>query len=77
MVADPVGTNGEYVINDVTGRLVGTLAEWNAAVGELIDKPELRAQMGRKGLENAQNYDISVIGPQFAEIIKEACIPVS
>jgi glycosyltransferase involved in cell wall biosynthesis len=70
VVASPVGTNSEYVRDNVTGFLVTDTRQWIDRITELIKNPELRQKMGWEGLAFAQKFDLSIIGQQFAELIK-------
>lgn len=73
VVASPVGTNSEYVRDNVTGFLVRDTRQWIDRITELIENPALRQKMGREGLVFAQKFDLSIIGRQFAELIKNCC----
>ena len=70
VVASPVGTNSEYVRDNVTGFLATDTRQWIERITELIESAELREKMGREGLVFAQKFDLSIIGGQFAELIK-------
>jgi glycosyltransferase involved in cell wall biosynthesis len=70
VIASPVGTNSEYIRDNVTGFLVTDTPQWIARITELIESPELRQKMGREGLAFAQMFDLSIIGQQFVELIK-------
>jgi glycosyltransferase involved in cell wall biosynthesis len=73
VVASPVGTNSEYVRDNVTGFLVRDTRQWIDRITELIENPALRQKMGREGLVFAQKFDLSIIGRQFAELINNCC----
>lgn len=49
VIASPVGVNAELVEPGVNGFLASSPAEWQLAIGQLIDHPETRAAMGRNG----------------------------
>ena len=70
VVASPVGTNSEYIRDNVTGFLVKNERQWIDRITQLIENPELRKKMGREGLAFAQKFDLSVVGEQFAKLIK-------
>ena len=70
VVASPIGTNAEYVKDGATGFLVTDTRQWIDRIAELIENADLRRNMGREGQKYAQNFDVSVIGKQFAELIK-------
>lgn len=73
VVASPVGTNSEYIRDNVTGFLVKNERQWIDRITQLIENAELRKKMGREGLEFAQKFDLKVVGEQFAKLIKN-CI---
>jgi glycosyltransferase involved in cell wall biosynthesis len=70
VVASPVGTNTDYVLEGVTGFLAVTEDEWVARLNRLIDDPALRAQMGRRGRRHAAEHDVSVIGKRFVDLVR-------
>lgn len=69
VVASPVGTNSDYVRNNVTGFLARNINEWVDRITQLVASPPLRKRMGKKNREQAKNFDISVIGKQFTKLI--------
>jgi glycosyltransferase involved in cell wall biosynthesis len=71
VVASPIGTNSDYVRNNVTGFLVTDTPEWIDKITQLINEPQLRKKMGQNGRAHAQKFDISVIGEQFTRLIKD------
>jgi len=70
VIASPVGTNSEYIRDNITGFLVTDTRQWVDRITQLIENPELRKKMGQEGLAFAQKFDLSVIGEQFAKLIK-------
>lgn len=70
VVASPVGVNSEYVQQNVTAFLATNNEEWTETITELIEKPQLRREMGNKGLEQVRNFDTSIIGKKLLELIK-------
>lgn len=70
VVASPVGTNSEHVRDNITGFLVTDTHQWINKITELIENPGLREKMGREGLAFVRKFDLSLIGEQFAELIK-------
>ena len=76
VVASPVGTNSVHLLDNVTGFLVKDTREWIDRIIQLIDKPQLRKQMGQKGQAHAEKFDVSVIGEQLVELIMEAASSV-
>ena len=78
VIASPVGTNSVHLRDNVTGFLATDTREWIDRIAQLIDKPQLRKQMGQKGRAHAEKFDVSVIGEQLVELITElACTPQS
>ena len=70
VVASPVGVNSEYVRQNVTAFLATDNREWIEKITRLIENPQLRRQMGNKGLEHVRNFDTSIIGKKLLELIK-------
>ncbi|MCK4998020.1 MAG: glycosyltransferase family 4 protein [Anaerohalosphaera sp.] len=73
VVASPVGTNGEHVVDGQTGFIVSNEQQWVGKISQLIEDDDLRRQMGKDGRVHAQKHDVSVIGQQLCSIIKN-CI---
>lgn len=71
VVGSPVGTNSEYIRDGETGYIVNNRQEWIDRVVELIEKPELRQRFARAGQKWASNFDVSIIGEQFCDLISE------
>jgi glycosyltransferase involved in cell wall biosynthesis len=73
VIASPVGVNSEYVRNGVTGFHASNMQGWIDRICELIGNVELRKQMSDAGRNQAQGFDITIIGKQLCSLIKE-CI---
>lgn len=73
VVASPVGTNSDYVRNDITGFFARDYEEWINKITRLIDQPQLRKQIGQAGMEQVESFDIDVIGKKLCNLITE-CI---
>ncbi len=71
VIASPVGTNSQYVCQDVTGFLVQNPVQWYDCITRLINDNALRETMGRQGQIHARQFDTKVIGRQFVELLKE------
>ena len=71
VVASPIGTNSDYIRDNVTGFLVTDTQGWVERIAQLIENRELRKKMGQKGRAHAEKFDVSIIGKQLAELIKE------
>lgn len=69
VVAAPVGTNSEYLQDNVTGFLARDADEWIDKVCRLIEDPVLRQTMGKAGVELACQYDVGVIGKKLTALI--------
>lgn len=70
VIASPVGTNPDHVIEGVTGFLVSGDAAWLDRATRLIENPELRRQMGERGRRHAAQYDSKRIGARLAELLR-------
>jgi glycosyltransferase involved in cell wall biosynthesis len=73
VVASPTGVNSDYVEDGVTGLLARNTSEWVDTIGQLIENPILRKNMGEHNLSFVKNFDVSVIGKKLAELIKKTC----
>ncbi len=69
VVASPVGTNAEYVLEGTTGYLAREADEWFERLARLIEDGELRCRMGRTGQGRAAQFDVEVIGARFASLL--------
>jgi glycosyltransferase involved in cell wall biosynthesis len=70
-VASPVGTNTQHVCDDITGFLAANKQEWFEKICRLVKDRQLRKKMGGAAREYAKNFDISLIGKQFVELIAD------
>ena len=70
-VADPIGVNSQIIQHGVNGYVCETTMEWEERLGELINKPELRQQMGAKGREHiVNNYSIQSQTEKFLNLFR-------
>lgn len=69
VIASPIGTNMDYVHDNVTGLFAINAQQWVDRISHLIENPQLRKKMGEKGRVYAENFDISVIGKRLVELI--------
>ncbi|UCC22924.1 MAG: glycosyltransferase family 4 protein [Planctomycetota bacterium] len=69
VIASPVGTNLDYVLDGVTGLFARNLQEWTTRITQLAEDPQLREKMGQAGSEQAKKFDVSIIGRQFVELV--------
>ena len=69
VVASPVGTNGVFVKEGVTGFLASDHTQWLARLSQLIEDEQLRVRMGQAGMAWSKEFDVRVIGKKLAELI--------
>lgn len=71
VVSSDVTMNKEIVLHEKTGFLARNSEEWYVYLKYLIEKPDLRHEMGTKGFEHVkEHYEISKIAARFKEIIE-------
>jgi glycosyltransferase involved in cell wall biosynthesis len=70
VVASPVGTNAEHVRDGITGFLAESNDDWVSRITQLIENAQLREEMGKQGRDFACKFDVSVVGEQLTEIIR-------
>lgn len=69
-VCSPVGANKEIVSNGEVGFWVSDQREWIERLSTLIDNPELRQKMGKRGRERIKKrYSLQVMTPQVIDIL--------
>jgi glycosyltransferase involved in cell wall biosynthesis len=70
VVASPIGVNSRLAIEDVTGLLATSEAEWEAALSRLLGDPDLRARLGAAGRSLVEReYCLQVTGPRMAGLL--------
>jgi glycosyltransferase involved in cell wall biosynthesis len=69
VIASPVGTNSDYIRNNVTGFFARDSKEWIDRIAQLINNPQSRKKVGQDGRTWAKNFDVSVIGKQLTDLI--------
>lgn len=69
VIASPVGTNLDYVLDGVTGLFARNIQEWITRITQLVKDPQLRKKMGQAGSKQAKKFDVSIIGRQFVELV--------
>jgi glycosyltransferase involved in cell wall biosynthesis len=73
VVASPIGVNMQIVQPGVNGFLANTPAQWQDALGQLLQDRALSSKMGFAGrLEVEQTYCIQHTGPKMAAILRSA-----
>jgi len=75
VIASPIGTNSEHVRAGITGFFATNIQEWVEQIIRLISNPQLREKMREEGQIHAKQFDISVIGKQLVEHIKN-CLTI-
>lgn len=71
VVASPVGTNSDYVLDGVTGLFTTNIEQWTDRITQLVKDPRLRKGMGEKARAHAKKFDISIIGKQLTDLINK------
>jgi len=69
VVASPVGTNSDYVCDNVTGFFAKDISQWIDRISQLVTDAPLRRKMGQQGRIHAERFDVGVIGKQMVEFI--------
>ena len=71
VVASPVGTNADHILDGQTGLLAATPDQWRTHLDRLIADADLRRIMGAAGRIHAADYDIGVVGRKLVEILTD------
>lgn len=72
-VVSPVGVNREIVDHGVDGFWASTPGEWIEHLGQLIQNPEQRRSMGRRGREKVvARYSVTANAPTFLSLFQQA-----
>jgi glycosyltransferase involved in cell wall biosynthesis len=71
-VASSVGVNAEFVRNGTNGFLPENSQQWIDSISRLIEDSDLRRKLGQQAKTFAKNYDVSVLGKKFIDIISGA-----
>lgn len=70
-VASPVGVNADIVQHGVNGFLAGGEQQWLDALTRLLSDAELRARMGSRGRDMAeQDYSLQVTAPRLLKLLE-------
>jgi glycosyltransferase involved in cell wall biosynthesis len=70
-VCSPVGVNVDIIDHRRNGLLAGTEEEWVAGLGELLDSPQLRRQLGAAGRTTVEeDFDGAKVAQQVADIFE-------
>lgn len=70
VVASPVGVNAEYVIDGINGFHAQNRQQWFEKTAQLIEDSQLRKQMGLKGKEAVEQFDLQRLGEKLSGLIK-------
>lgn len=75
VVASPVGINGEIVEDGVNGLLANGTREWVVALTRLIESPDLRVQMGRRGRDKmVKEFSLTKSSLKFQQILETVAL---
>ena len=69
VVASPVGVNAELVRDGINGFIAENSQQWSDGIRRLIESPELRRKMGQAAKKTSKDYDVSILGRKFIDII--------
>ena len=69
VIASPVGTNPEHIIDGSTGFLADNATQWADKIVRLIENPDLRKQMANAAKTQAAKFDSNIIGRKLSELI--------
>ena len=70
-IASPVGVNIDFIQNSKAGALATTPKQWKEEITKLVNDAALRETMRRNAREFVKQYDLSVLGEKFCQIIKD------
>lgn len=74
VVASPVGINQDIVEEGVNGYLVDSQSEWDDAINNLRDSPNLREKMGKNGRKKVEEeYCLEVTAPKICSLLEDIC----
>ena len=72
VIASPIGVNRDLIEKSGAGILANTPQQWQDAIVNLAQHPELRKQMGQKARQFIKQYDTEVLAGKFYHIIQTA-----
>ena len=72
VICSPVGANKEIVVDGEVGFWARNQREWIEKLSMLIENPELRSTMGKKGRERiAQAYSLQAMAPTLIDMLDQ------
>lgn len=72
VVCTPVGINSDMIINGENGFWAMDQEEWVHRLSMLIQNPDLRHQMGLKGIERVEReYSLKVVSEKFYQVLQD------
>jgi glycosyltransferase involved in cell wall biosynthesis len=64
--------NAEGIREGINGFLAGDCSDWIEKMSRLLSDSQLRKQMGEAGKMEVRQFDLKVVGEQFASLVKES-----
>lgn len=75
VVCSPVGANCDIVEAGITGLFATQPADWEAQLRQLIEQPQLRAQMASAGQQKAiQQYSLAGQAPRLLQVLQKVML---
>lgn len=71
VVTSNVGVNSEFVQDGISGFIASNPEQWYERITALVEKADLRKQMGRRAGEFVRQYDAGVIGAKLVSLIRD------
>lgn len=73
VIGSGIGMNNDIILDGINGFTAHDTADWVRHIETLSDSPELRAQLGQAGRQDAERqYSIAAVGPKLATILRQA-----
>jgi hypothetical protein len=70
VVCSPIGHNLEVVEDGLTGFFAASPHEWRARLLQLVEDPELRAEMGKAARAAVQRFDVQAQASRLADCLQ-------
>jgi glycosyltransferase involved in cell wall biosynthesis len=71
VVASPAGINRDIVTDNVTGYLASNDEQWQQCLLQLIENPDLRAQLGSAGRQQVADFDLQPTAGRMLQSLDE------